>query len=107
MLSPPDQSIRPLRGPRETARAQLQNELPSRYKYKYLHHPHTATHVKGTEQQAEDRIVTSGNTQAVRNNCDLPVRAWGVASTEAASCVESGERRRLPSSGRRRPAYHA
>ena len=75
-------SRRPSRSPRESPRAQLQNELPSRYKYKKLQHTHTAMHVKGTDKQADHRISTPGNIQAVRGNSDLPVRAWGAASTK-------------------------
>ena len=74
-------SRRSSRSPRESPRAQLQKELPSRYKYKKLQHPHTAMHVKGTDKQADHRISTLGIVQAVRSNSDLPVRAWGAAST--------------------------
>jgi len=74
-------SRRPSRSPRESPRAQLQKELPSRYKYKQLQHPHTAMHVKGTDKQADHRVSTPGIIQAVRSNSDLPVRAWGAAST--------------------------
>jgi len=73
-------SRRPSRSARETPRGQLRNELPSRYKHKYLHHPHTALHVKGTDKQADHRISTPGLIQAVRGNSHLPVRAWGAAS---------------------------
>jgi len=38
-------------------------------------------HVKGTGKQADHRISTSGIIQAVLSNSDLPVRAWGAAST--------------------------
>ena len=38
-------------------------------------------HVKGTDKQADHRINTPGTIQAVRSNSDLPVRAWGAAST--------------------------
>jgi len=75
MLSPPHKSRRPARSPRESPRAQLLNELPSRNKYKYSHHPHTAMHVKGTDKKADHRISTPGIIQAVRGNSDLPVRA--------------------------------
>jgi len=81
MLSPHDKWRRPSRGPRESPRAQLENELPLRYKCKYLQHPHSAMHVKGTDKQVEDRRSTPGVTQAVRSISDLPVRAWGAAST--------------------------
>jgi len=82
MLSPPHKSRHPSRSPRESPRAQIQNELPSRYKYKYLHHPHTAMHVKVTGRQADHRIRTPGIIRAVRGNSALPVPAWGAASTE-------------------------
>jgi len=41
-------------------------------------------HVKGTDKQADHRISTHGLIEAVRSNCDLPVRAWGAASTQKA-----------------------
>ena len=41
-------------------------------------------HVKGTDKQADHRINTPGIIQAVRSNSDLPVRAWGAASTGGA-----------------------
>jgi len=81
MLSPPHKSRRPSRSPRESPRAQLQNELPSRDPYKSVHYPKTAMHVKGADKQADVRISTPGITQAVRGNSELPVRAWGAAST--------------------------
>ena len=71
--------------PRKSPRAQLQKELPSIYKYKQLHHTHTAMHDNGTAKQADDRISTSGLSQAVRGNSDLPARAWGAASTPPAA----------------------
>ena len=74
-------SRRPSSSLRESPRAQLQNEHPSRCKYKYLPHPHTAMHVKGTDKQADHCISTPGLMQAVRSNSDLLVRAWGAAST--------------------------
>jgi len=42
-------------------------------------------HVKGTDKQADHRISTPGLIQAVRSNSDLPVRAWGAASTRDAA----------------------
>jgi len=81
MLSPPRQSQRSSVTPRASPRAQLQKELPSTYKYKYLHHTHTAMHDNGTANQADDRISTPGNSQAVRCNSDSPAWAWGAAST--------------------------
>ena len=38
-------------------------------------------HVKGTDKKADHRISTPGSIQALRSNSDLPVRAWGAAST--------------------------
>jgi len=38
-------------------------------------------HVNGTAKQADDRISIPGISQAVRDNSDLPARAWGAAST--------------------------
>ena len=38
-------------------------------------------HDKGTDKQADHRICTPGLVQAVRSNSDLPVQAWGAAST--------------------------
>jgi len=81
MLSPPHKSRRPSMTPRESPRAQLQKGLPSIYKYKKLHHTHTAMHGNGTAKQADDCISTPGISQAVRGNSDLPARAWGAAST--------------------------
>jgi len=81
MLSPPHKSQRPSMTPRESPRAQLQKELPSIYKYKYLHYTHTAMRDNGTAKQADDRNSTPGIIQAVRGNSDLPARAWGAAST--------------------------
>jgi len=66
--------------PRESSRAQLQNELPSRCKYKELQHPRTAVHVKGTDKQADHRTSTPGIIRAVRGSSDLPARAWRAAS---------------------------
>jgi len=81
MLSPPHKSGRPSMTPRESFRAQLPKKLPSIYKYKQLHHTHTAMRDNGTAEQADDRISTPGISQAVRGNSDLPARAWGAAST--------------------------
>jgi len=79
-LTPP-QIETPLKGPTRISPSSAPNELPSWYKYQLLHHSHTARHVKGTDKRAEDRISTPGITQTVRSNSDLPVRAWGAAST--------------------------
>jgi len=37
--------------------------------------------VKGTDKKDDHRISTPGSIQAVRGNSDLPLRAWGAAST--------------------------
>jgi len=95
-------SRRPSRSPRESPRAQLRNELPSKYKYEYLHHPHTTRDVKGTDKQADHRISTPGIIQAVHGTSDLPVWAWGAASTlppapqSAQWMLQRGHRRARP-----------
>jgi len=75
MLLPPHTSRRPSRSARESPRAQLQSELPSRYKYKELQQAHTAMHVNGTARQADDRTRTAGVSQAVRGYSDSLARA--------------------------------
>jgi len=72
MRSPPRKSRRPWRSPRESPQAQFQSELPSRYKYQELHHPHKAMHVNGTAKYADGGMSTPVNSQAVRGNFDLP-----------------------------------
>jgi len=67
--------------PRESLRAQLQSELPSRNMYKSLQYTHTAMHVNGKAKQADDGINAPGISQAVRGHSDLPARALGAAST--------------------------
>jgi len=95
-------SRRPSSSLRESPRAQLQNEHPSRCKYKYLPHPHTAMHVKGTGKQADHRTSTPGIMQAVRGSSDLPARAWGSASIlppapqSAQSTLQRGHSRSRP-----------
>jgi len=56
MLLAPYKSRRPSRSPQESPRAQLQNELPSRYMYESVHSSRTAMPVEGTGKSGDDRI---------------------------------------------------
>jgi len=49
-------------------------------------------HDNGTAKQADDRISTPGNSQAVRGNSDLPARAWGAASTPGVQSQQEDHR---------------
>jgi len=59
-------------------------------------------HVKGTDKQADHRINTPGVIQAVRGSSELPVQAWGAASTlppapqSAQWMLQRGHRRARP-----------
>jgi len=81
MLSPTHKLRRLSRSPREFPRAQLQNELPSRYIDKKIHHPHSEMHVKGTDKRACDHLSTLESIKGVCNISNFPSRAWWAAST--------------------------